>query len=359
MSEEMAEHVGIPGLPTSDQLTHLLQQSGALTTGQVQRVSVSQQFQGYADAILRLQLTYSSAADLRAPRTLIGKIFGPQWYAASGQPELRFYRDLAPQMPQIPVPSFYGGLDDPSTQTCLLLIEDLAEQYAPVKLPLAMSWVERLVDLLVDLHTHWWEHPALNAPEFLVPEQAVTRMPQALDSRGLRVNATYARQALEQFSQQHAAELTVDEQDLLHLLATRWGERFQARVELGQAITLLHGDFHLLGNVFLAQAPTVTPPIKILDWTQAKRGLGPHDLMYMLLALDAPDRVARDTHLLRRYHAGLLVAGCTGYDWDQCLWDYRFSLLTNLFQAFFQASVHWFRKTVTVVQAWHSADLLT
>lgn len=355
----MIGDIDVASLPTPAQLTHLLQQSGVLAVGQVQHVTVGEQFQGYADAILRLQLAYSPDTDPRAPHTLIGKIFGPHWYAKSGQSELRFYRELAPQMPHIPVPTFYGSLDDPSAQTCLLFIEDLAEQYARVRLPLSVAWVERLVDLLVNLHAHWWEHPGLDAPEFLLPEDAVTRMPQALDSLGLHVNATHARQALEQFSQQHSAELTVDEQDLLYLLANRWADRFRVRVERGAAITLIHGDFHLLGNVFLAQAPTVMPPIKVLDWTQAKRGLGPHDLMYMLLAVDAPDRVARDTHLLRRYHAGLQAAGCTQYDWDQCLWDYRFSLLTNLFQTLFQDSVYWFRKTAEVVQAWHSTDLLT
>lgn len=346
-------------LLTTTQLTSMLQQSGLLTTGAVTSITISERFSGYADAILRLHLTYSPAADVRAPQTVICKQFGPQWYTSSGQLELRFYRDLAPQMPQIPVPTFYGGSDDPQTQTCLLCIEDLAQHYMPIQLPVADIWLESLTDVLISLHAHWWEHPQLLTPAFLAPEQAVTRMPQALDGQGLRINEAHARQALDRFLQRHVNELSTDEQTLLHLLAARWGERFQARVAAGRAVTLLHGDFHLLGNLFLAKAAIVAPSLKVLDWTQAKRGLGPHDLMYMLLAVDAPDRVSRDTRLLRRYHQGLQAAGYQEYPWSQCLWDYRFSLLTNLFQALFQDSIHWFRKTVEIVRVWDSATLLT
>lgn len=53
---------------------------------------------------------------------------------------------------------------------------------------------------------------------------------------------------------------------------------------------LLHGDFHLLGNIFIAKESTNVSPIKVIDWGQAKRGLGPHDLMFALLAVEVPDR---------------------------------------------------------------------
>ena len=141
-------------------------------------------------------------------------------------------------------------------------------------------------------------------------------------------------------------------------MARSWGDRFCERTAGGKGITLIHGDFHLLGNVFLAKDTSTIPRIKIIDWGQAKRGLGPHDLMYSLLAVDAQDRIARDTRLLRRYHSGLERGGITGYSWEQCLWDYRFSMLTNIFQALFQGSLYWFHRTAKVVRAWDSVQLL-
>jgi hypothetical protein len=37
------------------------------------------------------------------------------------------------------------------------------------------------------------------------------------------------------------------------------------------------------------------------------------------------------------------------YGWERCQWDYRFSLVTNLFQAVLQGSAFWFRKTAGLV----------
>ncbi|MCB0080068.1 MAG: hypothetical protein KDE47_04020 [Caldilineaceae bacterium] len=141
------------------------------------------------------------------------------------------------------------------------------------------------------------------------------------------------------------------------MLSVKWIELFAARVANGRALTLLHGDFHVLGNVFAAQLGD-RRVLKIIDWSEAKRGLGPHDLMYMLLAIDVDDRYKRDLRVLQRYHRGFQVAGVTDYEWEQCLWNYRFSLLTSLFQPLFQDSVRWFKKTMEVVRVWHSTELL-
>ena len=57
------------------------------------------------------------------------------------------------------------------------------------------------------------------------------------------------------------------------------------------------------------------------------------------------------------FFAGTEV-GIQGYAWEQCLWDYRFSLLTNIFQSVFQGDLRWFRRTLDVVQAWKATELL-
>jgi len=59
----------------------------------------------------------------------------------------------------------------------------------------------------------------------------------------------------------------------------------------------------------------------------------------------------RDLALLHRYWEGLRAASVeatAGSAVSQ--WDYRFSLITNLFQAVFQGSAFWFRKTAGLVR---------
>lgn len=338
---------------TPERLTHVLRQHGQLPSETVKSIRELQRFDGYADVIVRLELCLTESA----PCSVIAKVFGPAWYHISGQPELRFYRRLAPLTAGVPVPAFLGAIDDPAQSTALLLIEDLSDGYAPATLPLDPIWLDHLVDALIALHATWWGSPLLDSPEFLVPEQGIMCMPQALDESGLTLHLTAASQALDAFLMTHAPKLTVDEQALLCTLASEWSGQFRQRIADGRHLTLLHGDLHLFGNVFLSKAGP-SGGVKLIDWSQTKRGLGPHDLMYLLLSVDAPNCVERDTLLLRRYHDGLLEAGVSSYTWEQCLWDYRFSMLTNVWLSVFQSSLKWLRKTLEAIQVWRSDDLL-
>jgi len=344
------------GLITPRLVTELLGQQLVPCVGEPVDVVEEQQFSGYADVISRVRLTYGSGVSV-FPTTLIVKVFGPRWYVGSGLPELRFYREMAPLMPGRLAPQLFGFRDVPGRQLVILLLEDLNCDYMQATLPLADDWLCPLVDILASLHSNWWEHPRLDHPEFLVSEEGVTQMPQALDAAGIEFHMQRARQALQRFQGKHMGELSLEEHTLLQAMCENWARLFAQRVTAGQALTLLHGDLHVMGNVFLSRrgAPG---GVKFIDWTQAKRGLGPHDLMYLLLSIETPDRASRDTALLRRYHSALVQNGIRNYSWAQCLWDYRFSLLTNLWQAIFQESVHWFRTTLDIVRIWKSDELL-
>jgi aminoglycoside phosphotransferase (APT) family kinase protein len=130
-------------------------------------------------------------------------------------------------------------------------------------------------------------------------------------------------------------ELEPAERAVLEDVLGAWERQFQVRVAGGSAITLIHGDFHVLGNVFF-RPDDVRP--KVIDWSEAKPGLGPHDLAYCLTAVPTEDRLARDRIPLRHYWDGLRSAGVRGYSWELCEWDFRFSAISNLFQSVFQRS---------------------
>ncbi|WP_188968616.1 phosphotransferase family protein [Deinococcus aerolatus] len=322
---------------------------GAMLGFPVRQVSEVQTFEGHADRIVRLRL--GGALPPGRPETLIAKVYGPEWYAA-GLPELRFYRELLPATPGLPVPALLGACDDAAARRCVLLLEDLSGAYQPVSFPPAAAVLEQVVDALADFHAAWWNAPALQAPAWGHPDLDVTRMPQVLDAAALAVHAQAARQATASFLKRPG--LTGRERRLLERVAARWPAAFRTRVELGQH-TLIHGDLHLMGNVFHAADGL---EVRLIDWATIKRGLGPHDLMFMLIPADAPDRLQRDTALVGRYHAGLQRAGISTYSLAQCLLDYRLSLMTNLLQATLQGSLRWFRRTAALVEVWHSAALL-
>ena len=121
------------------------------------------------------------------------------------------------------------------------------------------------------------------------------------------------------------------------------------------AITLIHGDFHFLGNVFFR--PDDVQP-KVIDWSEAKPGLGPHDLAYCLTVVPTEDRLTRDRILLRHYWEELRNAGVRDYSWELCEWDYRFSAISNLFQSVFQRSTTWYRKSLAEIEALGSREVL-
>lgn len=280
-------------MPSPADLTEQLRQRGFLPTGRVLRVIARQHFEAFADAVFRLDVTYSEDASPSAPATFICKQLGPTWYEVVGLPELRFYTELAPLLQYNVAPMFYGTIHNPPAKTCTLLLEDLAQDYERVILPIAEAKLVVVVDTLARYHAFWWDHPMLSAPALQTPAPAgdVTRMPHALSAEGLRENEVAAWGALEVFISRYAHDLTPDELKLLGGLRGCWGKTFAKRLVPATNLTLLHSDFHLLGNIFLAKDVNDVEPVKVIDWAQAKPGLGPHDLMYTLLSADAPERV--------------------------------------------------------------------
>ncbi|MBC7978595.1 MAG: aminoglycoside phosphotransferase family protein [Myxococcales bacterium] len=284
-------------------------------------------------------------ADDRGPLRLIGKHAAGAGRASVCR-EHRFYTDLAPRWPH-PAPALLGVRDDGAE--IVLLTEDLvAAGYAIVQVdaeapvPVAPALLEGVVDTLVRLHTAFWD----DLPAVLVdadPPPSVTRSAQAWPAT---VIATHAGAALEAATSFVAAgELTTEDRALLDEVCAAWEARFLARAAAGRALTMIHGDFHLLGNVFFA----ADRPPRVIDWSECKPGLGPHDLAYCLLSAPSTDRAARDEALLRRYWHGLVHVGVRDYPWPLCQWDYQFSLITNLLQAVLQRSPFWFRKTAAML----------
>jgi hypothetical protein len=126
------------------------------------------------------------------------------------------------------------------------------------------------------------------------------------------------------FEVQHAEQLAHGASDLLAWIDAN-GVKLARTLHREAPETLIHCDLRL-DNVFFDPAHPDAEVI-LADWQLVGRGAGAYDVAYLLsgaLDADAPAEVERA--LLERYHARLLEAGVTGYDFDRFLLDYRRSL---------------------------------
>lgn len=316
----------------------------ALRGTAVASVEVVETFEASSGEVARLRVTFS---DERAPLTAIGKSARGAGLAAVRRERL-FFEHLAPRWDH-PAPSLLGAWEEgrgPDARL-LLVIEDLgATGYAVSHDGVSEAQLGAVTETLVALHAEFWEDLLVEVLDPAHPMPSVTRAAQAWPLEVIDAHAAAAHDAARSFLEVTSAEILPSERALLEEVLEHWNHRFRARAGGGRSLTLIHGDFHLLGNILFSAE---TPRPRVIDWSELKPGLGPHDLAYCLLSAPAADRQARDLALLRRYWEGLRAAGVDGYGWDLCQWDYGFSLITNLFQAVFQNSLSWFRKTAAVI----------
>ena len=316
----------------------------ALGEAAVTSVEIVETFDSSTAEVARLRVVPSEG---REPFTAVGKS-ATRAGLPSARRELRFSEHLA-SLWDHPAPRLLGAWEEGHGEDVRLLIltEDLgALGYVSPGHGVSEAQLDAIVDTLVSFHARFWEDLFVDVLDAAHPTPSVTRAAQAWPADVIAVHAAAARDGAATFLDAVSAEITLEERALLEEVLDKWEHRFLARTASGRAITVIHGDFHLLGNIFFAADD---PRPRVIDWSELKPGLGPHDLAYCLSSAPTADRPARDLALLRRYWEGLRAAGVEAYGWDLCQWDYRFSLITNLFQSVFQRSLFWFRKSVELI----------
>ncbi|MEY8018697.1 phosphotransferase [Mycobacterium servetii] len=223
-----------------------------------------------------------------------------------GHTEVRFYRELAPQVNGAPY--CYGAAFDGWTGRYLLVLEDLpAESYEfPDTLhPISTDQAALIVDLLADLHATFYN-----------------RLPR--DGRG-PLGWLYTP------SGDVTSLLTGS---LMHASMQRLAGRTDIPVERGRFIadnyravaalidtpphTVMHGDAHP-GNMYFHGGKA-----GLLDWQAVRRGHPGRELAYTLItSLTPEDRRAAQRELLDDYRRGLAAAGGPGLDRDELWLRYR------------------------------------
>jgi hypothetical protein len=219
-----------------------------------------------------------------------------------GHTEVRFYRELAPQV--IGVPYCYGAAFDARTGRYLLVLEDLPAEsceFPDTLHPLSADQASLIIELLAELHGTFWD-----------------RLPR--DGRG-PMGWLYTP------SGDVTSLLTAS---LMHTSIKRLAERTTIPVANGRFIadnyravatlidtpphTVMHGDAHP-GNMYFQGGKA-----GLLDWQAVRRGHPSRELAYTLItSLTPEDRQANQRDLLDDYRRALMAAGGPELDRDD-LW---------------------------------------
>ncbi|BCZ21613.1 phosphotransferase [Mycobacterium senriense] len=219
-----------------------------------------------------------------------------------GQTEVRFYRELAPQV--IGVPYCYGTAFDASTGRYLLVLEDLPAEsceFPDTLHPLSADQASLIIELLAELHATFWDRLPRNG-----------RGPMGWLYTASGDVTSLLTGSLMHTSIKRLAEHTTIPVDNGRFIADNY--RAVAALIDTPPHTVMHGDAHP-GNMYFHGGKA-----GLLDWQAVRRGHPSRELAYTLItSLTPEDRRANQRELLDDYRRALVASGGPDLDRDD-LW---------------------------------------
>ena len=274
---------------------------------------------GFMNQLFRLRLHFDSGpGDL--PDTVIAKL-------PSADPMLRtvfdklgqnrrevgFYRNLASST-YMPTPRVYHSAMDPATGNTVLLLEDLSSLRQGDSVAGCILGEARLcIGQLARLHASWWNSPLLDGLDWMPLREADA------DAHEQIYPGAWAALV------ENAGEGMPPGLRFLGDRLITGVRRIKTRLSR-PPLTVVHGDYRLDNCFFSAGAST--QQAVVIDWEFCTRGRGVYDVATFINEAFSPERrreVERD--LLKEYHSILEEHGVRGYTFDECLYDYRLSML--------------------------------
>ena len=227
--------------------------------------------------------------------------------------EVCFYRKLAGDV-QVRTPRCYYGEKDPATGNTILLLEDM--NYARQGDSVAGCTREEAracIGQLARFQAKWWDSPRLGHLAWVPLRNDETDTYEEL--------YTGAWQSL---LQKAGDAMPTRLKDLGDRLSPRVRE-MKNRLSM-PPITLVHGDYRL-DNCFFSTAGG-GQSVVVMDWEFCGKGRGPYDIATFVNEAYPPQaRRREEIGLLREYHSLLEDNGVSRYSFEECLDDYRLSML--------------------------------
>ena len=303
---------------TPAELTSALYEAGTLQHGAIINVTITKQIKTEISNLWFFDVVYSAESSPRLPKQLLLKWALKESAAPErGDPEVVFYRDLAPSLPSPPIVNCLATAP-PASKDRWLIIEDLRSSHTNPPWPERPSdkLVHDAVAALAHVHVHWWESPELGSTVGTLHTETA-----------LRTMIDGFRAHLPGFFDDLAEDLPRSDRLVLETVFNS-SLRPWLRLLDQRALTVIHGDAHTWNFLFPRSGEGET---YLIDWQVWHLDIGARDLAFMIaLHWDHATRQQLELPLLHFYHQQLRSSGITSYSFDDLLLDYRRCLVRNL-----------------------------
>ena len=235
--------------------------------------------------------------------------------------EVRFYRDLAPQLPIRTPRTYCAEIADDGASFCLLF-EDLGPARGGNQIAgCTIADAREVVKQAAALHAPSWHNPAILDADWLQPAPAAAAQVKALYPQAQAV-----------FRERYAGVLEPEYMALCEELA----EITAATDRVVEKTSLVHGDFRLDNVLFDIKGGS--EPVAVLDWQTLTIGNGLTDIGYFLgCGIGDALRRAHEGELLDLYCAEMTARGVP-LTRDEIWRDYVMGALHGVSTAVFSAA---------------------
>lgn len=299
-------------------LTAALCEAGTLQRGKIVSVAITKRLETMISHLWFLEIVYSADSSPRLPDRLLLKWALKESAAPEhGDPEVVFYRELAPSLPSPPIVRCLAAAP-PTSKDRWLLIEDLRSSHTNPPWPErpADNHVQAAAAALAQVHARWWDSPALGSTVGTLPTETA-----------LRAMVAGFRDHLPGFFDDLGDDLPPADRAVLEQ-AFNSSLNPWLRLLDQRALTIIHGDAHTWNFLFPRSGRGET---YLIDWQVWHLDIGARDLAFMIgLHWDRAARAKLELPLLQFYHEQLISARISNYSFDDLLLDYRRCLVRNL-----------------------------
>lgn len=307
---------------TAGWLTSVLDDAGLSEGTKVVDVEVEPVGGGLMARMLRVQLTYDGETE--APASVVVKLptddqgsLGLALAMSMYELEVRFYRDIAPMVKDMSVPSCYLAEVDEQSGLFTLVLEDLSGRTKPGDVLTASTLDECASALgeLVKFQGPLWNSSKVAALDWLADPRRTLGVFDSLPA------------GLEPFIERFGHGLDPEHVKLFESTLPHAG----TWVRSWQAPTVVqHGD--LRSDNILFGTNSDAPPATVIDFQTVRLGPPGLDAAYFLgSSLPTETRRSEERDLIADYHQGLLSCGVENFDFDACWSKYREGAMYGVF----------------------------
>ncbi len=274
---------------------------------------------GFMNQLFRLRLHFDSgSADL--PNTVIAKFPSADpllrtVFDRLGQNrrEVGFYGNLADSTQMTTPRVYYSGME-PATGNTVLLLEDLRSALQGDSVAgCTLSNARLCIGQLAGFHASWWDSPFLEELHWMPVREADAGAYEQIYPGAWAALVEKAGEGMPPGLRVLGDHLITD----VRRIKTRLTQPPR---------TVVHGDYRL-DNCFFSAGDT-SQQVVVIDWEFCTRGRGAYDVATFISEAFSPrKRRKAEIGLLREYHSILEESGVRGYTFEECLHDYRLSML--------------------------------